>query len=343
MKKQTIKIIAGIVLAVIIIVAFGLGLKYIEKSGQKKGDNTRTQHSMYVNLVIDENEYETNHNIESYLLFGTDENGSAADSPEGYHGGMVDFLMLIMLDKTTERYAFVEIDRNTMFDVTMIAPDGSMDYSSFQQICGANWYGHTPVQGAENMTKTVSELFGGLPINGYFAIGIEDFHRLNDAVGGVTVTIPDDDLSKADPAFKKGAEVKLSNKQAELFVRSRMSYGNGTNESRLARQRIFLNALLRDLKVKVKNDPKVIDKIFNELEDFAVTDMNAGIISKIANQVTKSEKIEGSDDVGIVQLEGEHTTGKHLDDGIEHEEFYCDYEALASMLEKAIGLKNITY
>ncbi len=256
---------------------------------------------------------------------------------------MADFILLAILDKTTEKYALVEIDRNTMFDVNMIGPNGESGFSSFQQITGANWYGQNPTQSAENMTRTISDLFGGLPINGYFSIGIGELHKLNEAVGGVTVTVPDDALVKADPAFVKGAEIKLSDKQAELFVRSRMNYGKGTNEERMARQRIFLNALLADLKEKAKKNPNIAENIYEELADTAVTDMRANYFSKIANHILKSEKIEGSDAMGIIALEGKHTVGRHLDDGLEHEEFYCDYDSMVELLKKAIGLKPFSY
>lgn len=341
MRKETAKLIAGVVVAVLVIAAFGLALKYYEKSGQKKGDNSRTQYSMYIDIVIDEVEYETNHYIESYLLFGTDESGTSADSPEGYHGGVADFLLLAILDKTTDKYALVEIDRNTMFEVRMIGPNGEDDMSFFQQISLANWYGMNPAQSAENMVNAVSELFGGLPIDGYFSIGINDVYKLNDAVGGVTITVPDDALLKADPAFTKGAKIKLSDKQAELFVRSRMSYGEGTNEERMARQRVFLNALLGQLKEKSKKNPDIAEDIYNVLIDTAVTDMNAKSISRITNHMLKGEKIEGSDETGIISIDGEHKMGRQPGDKQDYQEFYYDTESIVEILEKAIGLKPL--
>jgi len=43
---------------------------------------------------------------------------------------------------------------------------------------------------------------------------------LNHEVGGVTVTL-EDDMTKLDPAMKKGATLNLDGRQAELLMQSR--------------------------------------------------------------------------------------------------------------------------
>ena len=42
------------------------------------------------------------------------------------------------------------------------------------------------------MEEAVSELFYGLPIHGYCALSMNNIADLNDAVGGVTVTVPEE-------------------------------------------------------------------------------------------------------------------------------------------------------
>ena len=59
---------------------------------------------------------------------------------------------------------------------------------------------------------------------------------LNDLVGGVSVTM-EEDGTQIDPAFVKGATVRLSGSQAEAFVRARMGLENDTNLARMQRQR----------------------------------------------------------------------------------------------------------
>ena len=54
-----------------------------------------------------------------------------------------------------------------------------------QQLCTAHWYGGTDEIGCQNQVKAVSDLLGGLPISGYFSLGLDDIPELNHAIGGV--------------------------------------------------------------------------------------------------------------------------------------------------------------
>ena len=55
-----------------------------------------------------------------------------------------------------------------------------------------------------------------------------------------------------DPAMARAAPVRLTGQQAEYFVRSRMQVGDGSNASRMIRQRQFLSAAATLLARKLK-------------------------------------------------------------------------------------------
>ena len=44
----------------------------------------------------------------------------------------------------------------------------------------------------ERMVEAVSHLFYGIPIHGYCSLNMEVITLLNDEIGGVTVTVPED-------------------------------------------------------------------------------------------------------------------------------------------------------
>ena len=52
-------------------------------------------------------------------------------------------------------------------------------------------YGNGKDTSCQYMVDAVSRLFYGIPVNGYAAFNMETIAALNDAVGGVTVTIPE--------------------------------------------------------------------------------------------------------------------------------------------------------
>ena len=71
------------------------------------------------------------------------------------------------------------------------------------------------------MVESVQKLLCGFTIDQYMAVDTTVVAQLNDAVGGVTVTVPTEGMEKKDPAFVKGNQVTLHGKQAEAFVRYR--------------------------------------------------------------------------------------------------------------------------
>jgi len=80
------------------------------------------------------------------------------------------------------------------------------------------------VTSCQYMVDAVSNLFYGMPINGYVALNMNAVAMINDAVGGVTVTVPED-MTQVDPSFAEGAAVTLTGDQVEVYTLSR--YGKG--------------------------------------------------------------------------------------------------------------------
>ena len=64
-------------------------------------------------------------------------------------------------------------------------------------------FGDGKVTSCQYMVDAVSNLFYGMPINGYVALNMNAVAMINDAVGGVTVTVPED-MTQVDPSFAEG-------------------------------------------------------------------------------------------------------------------------------------------
>ena len=336
MNKGKLKAIIGVAGAVCILVLFGLALHWIDNAKEDNigYDNELQDVAEDPVLYFGDYEYTIRDDVESYLLIGTDDGGNEeAVGTKEYRGAMADFLLLFVMNNTKETYGFLQINRDTIVDVPYMDTEGNGSDELKQQICTAHWYGGSPEQGCENTVFAVSELLGFAPITGYYSIHMSKVDFLNHAVGGVEVTI-DEDMTATDPAFVKGKTIKLTDKQAQEFVRARMEVGSGENTARMDRQMQYMSAFKAKAQAKLDEDPAFVNDIYDELQDNAVTDIPSSSISSIVHHLTKSK------DLGILQIAGEKKIGKTLGDGKDYTEFYADEESIAEAMVKLYGISE---
>ena len=332
-RQSKRKVIIGLAVAAVLIAAFGIGLYMFENVWENNDDDLEFSDDDIV-LYIGDKVYKITHNVETYLMIGTDDSGDVEkENTEDYHGQMADFLLLFVIDRTDETYGFLQIDRNTMVDVPLVDTEGNGEDTELQQICTAHWYGGNREHSNNNTVYCVGELLGGLPIDGYYEIHMSDIGILNHAVGGVEVTL-NEDFSAADPEMTKGKTLTLNDKQAEIFVRGRMEVGDGTNEARMARQQQYMNAFKAKAKAELSEDSSFINKLYDDLDAVSLTTIQENQLSVIANQMYKGT------DLGFVTLDGKTVIGTTLQDGKEHEEFYPEEESIANAMVKLCGIEK---
>ena len=63
-----------------------------------------------------------------------------------------------------------------------------------------------------------------------------------------------------------GKTLTLTGEQAEIYVRSRMSVGVGTNEARMARQEDYITRLTERLNEKLSEGEEEIGALYDALE-----------------------------------------------------------------------------
>ena len=239
---------------------------------------------------------------------------------------VADFLMLVIVNRKEQTYTFLQLNRDTMTEINLIGRNGKGMAIADMQLCTAHWYGGTPEESCENTVKAVSRMLGGVKINGYYAINMEDIGKLNHAIGGVTVTI-DSDFGDVDPTLKKGETVTLSDEQAYNFLRYRQGIDDSENTSRMKRHRQYMQAFMAKLKKKMHDDPSIGAEIYEQMSEVAVTDMSGGVLTDILTDMQQATNR------GTFELEGTTKLGQHLDDGLEHTEFYLDKMAIVKTLK----------
>lgn len=333
MKRQ--KTTGIIVLLAVLVCVLAVGTWYFRKQRSEKVSategQTETQQSettdelerlLWNKIKLNGKKYKYSTDYETYLFMGTDGSGKEDADRDEYIGNMADFLMLVIVNRKEQTYTFLQLNRDTMTEINLIGRNGKGMATADMQLCTAHWYGGTPEESCENTVKAVSRMLGGVKINGYYAINMEDIGKLNHAIGGVTVTI-DSDFGDVDSTLKKGETVTLSDEQAYNFLRYRQGIDDGENTSRMKRHRQYMQAFMAKLKEKIHDDPSIGAEIYEQMSEVAVTDMSGGVLTDMQQAANR----------GTFELEGTTKLGQHLDDGLEHTEFYLDKIAIVKTLK----------
>ena len=339
-KSLIKKLIIGAVIVLILVAALWFGLRFFEDRF-KADEDQFGDHGDWGNeevmpeetvLSIGDMDMIYTDQVKTYLIMGTDNTGKA--DPTGQHGDMADFMLLLMINNTRGTYGFVQLDRDTMTDVTVIDENGEELGTTEEQLCIAHWYGGTDELRNQNTVDTVSYLMGYLPIDGYFSLQMKDIAAFNNAIGGVVVTI-NGDLTKLDPDFKDGAEVLITDDKVEKFVRARQGVGEGTNKERMARQRQYMDAVYSRTINQLREAPDYIDTLYGDLKDIIQSNVSSKEVSQIATA------IRSMDNLGFMELPGTSKEGDTLGDGIIHAEFYLNDDSVYTTLRKIIKFSAV--
>ena len=240
--------------------------------------------------------------VTTILVAGIDkpEAVANADASNYRNGGQADFLMLIAIDKTDKQIHRLQIDRDTMTEIDILGVFGNEVGTRVMQICMSHAYGATPQDNARYTMRAVRNLLGGLDIDGYYMVDYAAMPTLNDALGGVTVKMQYD-MTSVNPAWTKGSTVTLHGKEAETFVRSRMTIGQGTNYERMIRQAEFMTNAITKMKQRVANDLSFGEGLLTTLSSLAVTNMTQ---KRLVNELNEA--------YGFEYLPIDHPAGEYI-------------------------------
>ena len=261
-----------------------------------------------------------NRDILTFLFMGIDKSGPAAAGKNGIDGGQSDGNFLLVINPDTRQIDIIAINRNTMTDIDVYDEDGNYVGTGPGQICLQHGYGDGLAQSCERMEKAVSNLFYGLPINGYCSIGMDAVGALADAVGGVTVPR----MTYENGEILYGKNETVTGEDAISYVRTR---GNDYDAAtyRLEKQKRFLQNFVSKLKSSVEKDPTSIVTLYNSIKDYVVTDIDMTEIVYLADHVNGYTL-----NTDIYSMKG--TTTPAEDAKTEHEEFVYDEQSLYDMI-----------
>ncbi len=281
-KKMILGIIAVVLIVVIFVLAFFMDKGTEEKSGSLSPTADKNNAANVVEW--EGSSYYQNQNLTTVLFVGVDNNGPVQDSGLFYNEGQCDFLMLAVFDKSTESVSLLHINRDTITPVTMLGLGGKDAGKAEMQIALSHCYGSGLQDSCKNTVSAVSELLKGSKIDHYFMMNMDGVALLNDAVGGVTVTI--EDQFEGEPDFVVGETITLKGSQALTYVRGRSDVADGTNVNRMQRQRNYIRKFIDNFDAMASSEDFVTTTI-TLISDYSVTDMTLEQLSSIANQFSE--------------------------------------------------------
>lgn len=194
------------------------------------------------------------------------------DSREVGEASRSDTLILARIDPPQQRITLLSIPRDTRV---------SIPGHGTQKINAAHSFG-----GPALVIETVRNITG-LSISHYMEVDFQGFKDVVDALGGVTVDVPEDIYDmKAANHVKSAARLDaglqvLDGAHALTFVRSR-AFPLGDLQ-RIQNQQIFLKALLKEA-LKAENVFR-LPSVVTAMSESVTTDMSVGDLLRITNQM----------------------------------------------------------
>ena len=301
MDKRPLK--ALLFLAVLVLLATGgyfIG-RYIEQSGIQETRSQMTEgFGKYEEKIYQGNTYYKKTGLTTMLLMGIDRD-TTQEQNLYREGGQADFLLLLVIDHEGKTVRQLQIERDTMARVhalTILGQDGG--YMNMQ-ICLSHGYGANQEVCADNTLEAVSHYLDNLNIDLFMAVDYSAVPTINDMLGGVTVTLRED-FGTED--MQAGQTITLQGKQAETFVRSRMSVGDGTNASRQLRQREWLTGAKTLLREKIHDNANFFGEMLDALGNRLVTNASQG---RLINEFNAAF---GYEQIPVEQIPGEYSIGR---------------------------------
>lgn len=265
--------------------------------------------------------YVLNENVTAILFIGVDKEEVELNEING-SGGEADTILLIGVDTVTGQTNVVSVSRDSYAQVDIYSANGRYLESRSTQLCRAYAYGDGWEKSCENVVKSVSRLFYGLPIHSYIAMDMQAVGFANDAIGGVTLVPKGDIIAKEYASLPAGEEVTLWGDEALWYIRYRNREKLEGNLDRMSRQKQYITTFIAKALQETKSDITTLVSLYRAVSDYTITDLSlADITFLLTTFVSNGARFDFST-----------VSGTTVKDGAKHVLYYLDetsmYEAV---------------
>lgn len=196
--------------------------------------------------------------------------------------GQADVLLVLVLDEVNKHLSIISVDRNSMSFFEAFDDAGNSIGSSEGQLALSYSYGDGAKSSCEMTVSAVSDFLYEIPIHACYSMKYAAIKELNDAVGGVEVTIPVD-MTSVHEDFKEGATLTLDGEMAAMYLSARRDVGDGSNKSRLERQKQYIFSFIDAAIAAIKKDLGLPASLYNSLADNSFTDLTVDEVVYLAS------------------------------------------------------------
>lgn len=292
-KKKKMPVWAKVVISLVLIFALlvgGTGSAYFILLNQGKDDLTsvaEANKNYKETISYNGHNYQYNTNLINIAFMGIDER--YYEVRDALNLGCADADMLAVIDTQTGEMKVISLPRDTMVDIDIYSDNGVFLTTKNVQLTLSYSYGDGGEQSCKNVTKAMSRILYGVPIDKYFALNLEGIKPINDAVGGVTLTALYD---IPNAGITKGKEVTLKGDMAEAYVRSRDMDRATAAYERGERQMQYVKAFANQVLGAVKSDFNVVSDLYNTATQYSQTNITLNNATYLA-QLMLSKNITG--------------------------------------------------
>lgn len=325
-KKLLMGAVAFFAAALVLVGAYRI-MRYLELENSREQILEQTTEELenetnryeQAQMFYNDHWYKQKENIETVLVMGLDQYGESIQQEGNRNNRRADFLLLLILDHEKKLCDVLVINRDTMAEITALGIANQTIGTFNGQLTLAYTYGTGNADSCLNTVEAVSNYLYGTKIDHYVSVTLDAVPIVNDAVGGVTVTI-EDDFSHLDSSLKLGETITLQGSQALNFVQGRRYIGDSSNEGRMRRQEQYLLGLYEKVKGEIAEDSQFLFKVLLDVSEHILSDYSVEQIAGTSNQLLD------------YQLNKFHNIAGKTIEGEEYMEFYADEEALKEQL-----------
>lgn len=275
----------------------------------------------YRTITWKDKEYQYNSLITTILYAGLDSTDPLKASETYSNKARADSISVVILDKKKKKMSILALNRDTMTEIRRYTRTGE-DMGTYVSHLGyAYSYGDGGEVSCEDLKEAVENLLG-ISIDEYAVTNQSSITSINDLVGGVTVTVPNDDLAAMYPELKKGAVVTLDDSNVKDFLQHRDTAADFSNEGRIERQQAYVTAYVDLLKNRLASEPDQLWQEIGQMNDYLQTSITKNKYLSLARLLEK---------VSFTDADYYRPTGKDSA-GELHDEFYVDEDALKQLV-----------
>lgn len=305
--------------AVLLVFAFHVKKEYEEaaRAAKEKAEELNSPQNGIDVINYNGKQYTKNSNVKSYLFIGVDEREDDFVDEDLAPGsaGQADCLILLILNEDTNEAKLLQINRNAMTELDVYSEMGAVTQTIEGQICLQYAYCTGGKRSCLAQKQIVEELLFNTEIDGYLTMSLPGIADINDALGGVDVTM-EEDYTWIDPSFKKGSTVHLEGEKATHFVQYRDTSQFNSVQDRMSRQTTYVTNMIDSL--KSSDGSSLVSKLSDYIGSTILTDMKTTELNSLIDYDYELDN--------VLYLPGEMTKGEV------YEEYNVNNEELQEMI-----------